>query len=177
MRPEQFIPQFEDETKGYQRIERTFSLANLLITFITVGLVVTASIAISTRNDIGKQNLKTATINLQYKTGKSVNTLISEPTVFPTNIPQFVQLGADFDDDIEDSIRRLSKYPTHHPRKPKSTSNSPISSLYSSLFPITIVNDDFIVTPIVVVNSDINPNNTLSPTPENTIMASLQNTM
>lgn len=89
--------------------------------------------------------------------------------MFPTNIPQLEDYEYD-DDDVEESIRRKSKYPTHHPKRQKPTASG-------TLAPIFVVTDDFLVTPIVVINTDVNPNNTLSPTRENTIIASLQNTM
>lgn len=165
MRPEEYIPQFEEETKGARKLERTFTFANLFITFLTVGLLVTASISITSKTDISKNNLKTATnpnLNFQVKSGA-----ILIPSMFPTNIPQLEEYD---DDDVEESIRRKSKYPTHHPKRQKPTAGG-------TLAPIFVVTDDFLVTPIVVVNTDINPDNTLSPTRENTIIASLQNTM
>lgn len=155
MKKDMYTAQFEDETRGYYINKRKSIIISVLFTMMTCGLIVSSFILISKTNNISS---KTKTINLETNVNGKYELKPSTPTSFPTTISYSYE-----DDDNVDSIRRKSKYPTHHPKKKTSVPSLNMNTMFpiisitsiASLSPSNlIVTDDFHVTPIVVINNN-----------------------
>jgi hypothetical protein len=167
---------FEDETKGYNYIRRVTPLVGIICTFVTIIFIMSALILLSTTNKSHTDSSSITNLQSIRKKADPISTFV--PTCLPSNM-QFED--REYDDD--DTIRRKSKYPTHHPKKNKPTTGNtlfpvniddtyfPVNadntlvplSIDDTLFPVNIddtyfpiigVNDDFHVTPIVVINTE-----------------------
>ena len=170
MRPDIYNHQFESETTG-KRIRRQLTLSNILLVVTSVIIIATGSLVYTSHtnneNTIQLQQQPTVVTTSTYLKGYMA-TSNNVPSSIPTQIPHTVS-EEEYDDDNDENFEtflRKSKYPTRHPRKKTAVPSSAINTLLSSIIVtedtsssptpmIILANDDFHVTPIVVINSEV----------------------
>ena len=177
MRINTYNQKFENETKGRNIQRYPYSFINIFLTLSTIAIVAATMFIITKKTEIYENSINTP--NLQTIRGKQTQKTYqispsSSPSSKPANIPILMPIffpmpniiyesSKEYDDDDNiETMKRKSKYPTHHPKKPVIT---PLPTQATTLQPTAlqtqsptfiVVTDDFHVTPIIVINDEPN---------------------
>jgi hypothetical protein len=165
MRVNNYVQKFEDETKGYRIANNKLTIIRVVITFTIFAFLISLVITMTKRDNINSAFIENENLNtfLQSKSNKKINFPTSAPTFMPIN--NFEMFNDDYDDDNIDTLKiKKSKYPTHHPKKDKTTTAYPSQNIISSVIPIILSETTTEApTPLVtLISSEIT---TLSPAP------------